>query len=412
MATPTATATPISLSLLGQVYENDLYGLTLRFPVAWQEILGVSNDPVVTIVGPQGLPTIYASIRYQLEPTPLEDAATTYLEQIGPIVGGTTVETEGAISLVDGTPAYEVVFLSGNGLKLKLVFVTRGTQQVELLAFSLPDNFDSRLADINGVLYSFQFREPIPYGVPRSQSLVLADFGPLTLDPHLVRDVGSAMYVVHIFGGLVTLDRDLQPVPDLAERWDVSDDGRVYTFYLRQDVTFHDGTPVTAQDFKYSLERAADPATRSPTASLYLDDIVGVKEKLAGTAQEISGVRVLGDYTLEITIDARKAFFLAKLTYPTAFVLDRENVESGALWFLDSNGTGPFKLKVWDLNEILILERFEEFYGLPAKMPYIGFRLLRGISIDMYEDGEIDVAYVGADNLDRALDPKKGWPTS
>ena len=80
------------------------------------------------------------------------------------------------------------------------------------------------------------------------------------MDPHLATDNISGGLVNEIFGGLVTLSLDLKVTPDLAEAWDVSDDGRVYTFHLRKDAKFHDGKPVTAEDVRWSLERAADPA--------------------------------------------------------------------------------------------------------------------------------------------------------
>ncbi|TEU18751.1 MAG: peptide ABC transporter substrate-binding protein, partial [Anaerolineales bacterium] len=65
-------------------------------------------------------------------------------------------------------------------------------------------------------------------------------------------DATSAAYIVEIFSGLVTLNPELEVVPDIAERWEVTEDGTVYTFYLRDDAKFHDGKAVTARDFKYS----------------------------------------------------------------------------------------------------------------------------------------------------------------
>ena len=149
---------------------------------------------------------------------------------------------------------------------------------------------------------------------------------PQTLDPAISGDATSNEYVIQIFSGLVALDDNLEPAPDIAKDWQISPDGKTYTFHLRQDVKFQDGRAVKAQDFKYSWQRTADPATRSLTASNYLGDIVGVKEMLSGRSQEISGVRVIDDYTLAVTIDAPKSYFLSKLTYPTAFVVDSNNV--------------------------------------------------------------------------------------
>ncbi|MFQ6122016.1 MAG: ABC transporter substrate-binding protein, partial [Dehalococcoidales bacterium] len=152
---------------------------------------------------------------------------------------------------------------------------------------------------------------------PAEGELNLYGIDPITLDPAVSGEMTSHEYIAQIFGGLVRLDDNLEPAPDIAERWEVSDDGRTYTFYLRKDVKFHNGRQVKAWDFKYSLERACDPDTGSRTAETYLGDIVGVKEVLEGKTREISGVRVIDDYTLQITIDAPKSYFLSKLTYPT-----------------------------------------------------------------------------------------------
>ena len=229
---------------------------------------------------------------------------------------------------------------------------------------------------------------------------------PPTLDPHQVADTISAAVAVEVFGGLVTLSTDLRVVPDLAERWEVSPDRLTYTFYMRRDARFHDGKPVTADDMKFSLERALDPETLSPTVDTYLDDIIGAADKLAGRASEISGVRVLDPYTLQITIDAPKAYFLAKLTYPTAFVVDQEQIRrDGRDWIRRPNGTGPFKLKEYRIGERLVLER-NPFYHLgPAKLAQVEMILSGGSAMAMYENDEIDITGVGLADLDRVTNP-------
>ena len=229
---------------------------------------------------------------------------------------------------------------------------------------------------------------------------------PPTLDPHQVADTISATVAVEVFGGLATLSTDLRVVPDLAERWEVSPDRLTYTFYLRRDARFHDGKPVTADDVKFSLERALDPETLSPTVDTYLDDIVGASERLAGRASEISGVQVVDPYTLQIIIDAPKAYFLAKLTYPTAFVVDREQIQrDGRDWIRNPNGTGPFKLKEYRIGERLVLER-NPFYHLgPAKLERVEMILSGGSAMAMYENDEIDITGVGLADLDRVTNP-------
>jgi oligopeptide transport system substrate-binding protein len=233
--------------------------------------------------------------------------------------------------------------------------------------------------------------------------LNLWDTGPLTLDPAISADMSSHLYVMQIFSGLVRLDQELNIEPDIAESWEESPDGKTYTFHLLQGVKFHSGREVKAADFKYSWERACDPDTGSGTAATYLGDIVGAKDMLAGKAGEISGVEVLDDYTLQVTIDAPKAYFLDKLAYPTAFVVDRANVESGEDWWREPNGTGPFKLKEWKPGQRLILERSQIYYGEPAKLEQVVY-LLSGVPMALYEKGEIDVTSVSTSYIDQASD--------
>jgi len=248
--------------------------------------------------------------------------------------------------------------------------------------------------------------EPAPEPVPEGGVLNLYSIDPVTLDPALSGDMTSHNYILQLFGGLVRLDDDLKPAPDIAQSWKVSSDGKTYTFYLRHDVRFHDGREVRAQDFKYSWERACQPATGSHTAATYLGDIVGVLEVLAGKTQEISGVKVIDDWTLEVTIDAPRSYFLFKLSYSTAFVVDKGNVESGKKWWLKPNGTGPFKLKKWDKEELMILERNELYYAEKAKLNSVVFMLWGGVPMNMYELGEIDVTDVYFSYIDRVTDKK------
>jgi oligopeptide transport system substrate-binding protein len=247
----------------------------------------------------------------------------------------------------------------------------------------------------------------IPKG---SNDLILLGGEPPTLDPALASDATSAQYIVEIFGGLVTLNPDLEIVPDIASDWTISDDGLVYTFNLRDDAKFADGKDVTANDFKYSIERACDPATQSPVADTYLGDIVGCRDKLSGAAGEVSGVQVVDDLTLEITIDAPKVYFLAKLTYPTASVLDRNAVESGGrLWATQQpNGTGPFVLEEYSLGERIVLVPNPNYFGDPKpSIDRATFILSGGSGMTMYETDEIDITGVGIADLDRVLDPNE-----
>ncbi len=231
---------------------------------------------------------------------------------------------------------------------------------------------------------------------------------PPTFDPHLVTDTTSASIIVEIFSGLVTLNKDLDIIPDLAESWEVSDDGMVYTFNLRDDIKFSNGENVTAQDFKWSIERSANPDTGSYNADVYLGDIIGVKEVIDsnGGIQEVEGVKAIDDKTLEITIDSPKTYFLAKLTYPTAFVLSQKYLESmGDDWIDSPVGTGPFVLQEYQIGQILKLKRNDLYWGEKSKVDGVIMNLAGGVSMAMYENDEIDITGVGLADLERVKDP-------
>lgn len=240
---------------------------------------------------------------------------------------------------------------------------------------------------------------------PSNNTLRLPGELPPTLDPALVQDATSAEYVVHLFAGLVRLDAELDVAPDLAERWDVLEDGRVYLFHLREDAVFADGTPLTAEDVVYSLERACSPALGSPVALTYLGDIVGAEPYAQGLTEHIAGLKVDGPHTVRIEIDSPKAYFLAKLTYPVALVVDRRQIEAqGAHWFLAPNASGPFLIEELG-QERIVLRRNERYHEGPPPLERVVFELGGGLPITMYENDQLDIVWASADELDRVLDP-------
>jgi oligopeptide transport system substrate-binding protein len=234
---------------------------------------------------------------------------------------------------------------------------------------------------------------------------------PTTLDPAILVEANSAEYVLQLFNGLLRLDENLEPAADIAQDWQISPDGLTYTFNLRHDVKFQKGRQIKAQDVKYSWERAANPATGSQTAGLYLGDIKGVAEVLAGKGNEISGIKIIDDYTLQVILQSPKSYFLFKMTYPTTFVVDKDNVASGSEWWRNPNGTGPFKLKSWVQDESLTLERNDLFYGDKAKLNQVKYQFNTGVSMDLYEMGKIDVTGVGTSYIDKVMDKAGSFNT-
>ena len=235
--------------------------------------------------------------------------------------------------------------------------------------------------------------------------LIVQGSDPPTLDPHQTGDVTSARYILEVFGGLLTIDPHLQIVPDLADEWAVDADGLGYVITLNPDAKFHDGRPVTAEDFKWSIERAADPATEAPAADVFLGDIIGASQKLNGEADSVFGVSVIDSSTVRVDIDAPKPYLLSKLTYPTAFVVDRDNVETGRDWTRAPNGTGPFMLTEYQPGEVIRLERFPDYHLGPAYLDAVEFNLAGGDGPVMYENDEIHLAGVGGALLESLQEP-------
>ncbi|MGH9173540.1 MAG: ABC transporter substrate-binding protein, partial [Vicinamibacterales bacterium] len=204
------------------------------------------------------------------------------------------------------------------------------------------------------------------------------------------------------------LDDDLRAQPDLSERIVISADGRTYTFVLRPDAIFHDGSPIDARAVVASLNRSSDPELMDGDgfalpAAIYLIDIVGAEARLAGVAESISGVAALDARTVQITLRDRTANFLYKLTGNPAQIVDVASIK-GEDWWDDPNGSGAFELTRWDANEI-VLTRFDDFYDGPPLLDDV--RVLLGGSafqpLNLYESGQIDLTEVPYFSVDRVL---------
>ena len=230
---------------------------------------------------------------------------------------------------------------------------------------------------------------------------------PPTLDPHLTTDGTSIGIVVEIFSGLVKLSsNESSPVvADLAESWSISEDGKTYDFTLRPNLKFSNGELLSAEDVKWSLERAANPKTGSPVAEEFLGDIIGIKDIVDGKKITTDGITVINDRTLRIKIDAPKAYFLSKLSYPTAFILSKENVEDkNNNWLESPIGTGPFILKDYTVGKEIILNRNDYYWDRKAYLEEITFNLAGGVPMAMYENNEIDITGVTLADLERVED--------
>jgi oligopeptide transport system substrate-binding protein len=400
-AAPTATTE-------AQTYVNLESGIKIHYPPGWTtEAPSAGTSALTTFVSPDQ--TTFVDL--YVDAAGASDTPESVIASLsGSVLTGLTniqVLSDAALSLPDGTPAWSQVVTASTGsaeLKINMTAAQYGTRMYFLLAYGSTSAYDYYAGDITKLLDGMSFQAPIINGVDRSQALFLSgseSTNPRDYDPATEHDSGDK----RVFSGLVSFDPSLNLVPELAESWDISTDGTVYTFHLRTNAKFHDGRSVTAQDVIYSWTRAADPATQSDTVLTYLGDILGVADMHSGKATSISGLKALDDHTLQVTIDAAKPYFLFKLTMPVAFVLDQKNVESGSDWYRTPNGTGPYKLTRWDSFQVMVYDANPDFYLGAPSIPQIVVELNAGVDIRLYESGEIDLASVYSSDVARVQDP-------
>lgn len=196
---------------------------------------------------------------------------------------------------------------------------------------------------------------------------------PTTFDPALVQDGDTIDLLQNVYLGLVTWNEKNEVEGALAEKWEVQDGGKTFVFTLREGAKFHNGRAVTAEDFKWSIERACDPKLASPTAGAYLNDIVGVDEKLAGKATEVKGVTAVDAKTLKLELKQPTPYFLGKLTYIVSAPLPKETTPPQAelTELAQMVGTGPFKVESNVRDQETVLAAFADFYGGKPKLEKI-----------------------------------------
>ncbi len=404
-ATPQPTPSPVPINFA--TYQNQELGVSFQYPDEWESSPSDDPDEWLVLVGDEGVTTLTLYAEFGEVDSTLSDRLDAATEALTPEDADVEVERTGPVTLADGSSAVraDILYETDDGPAVRRVQVAnRGGLTFVLSLSSTAAHIDRQPETIETTLASFESFPPAPYGIPRGRALTMPLGEPSSLDPAVIRETISHLFVNNLFSGLVRLGEELDVEPDLAERWEVDDTGLVYTFTLRDDVTFHDGRPITANDFKYSIERASDPELHSDTAPLYLGDIVGVQEKLNGLATDVSGVEVLDERTVRITIDSPKEYFLAKLTYPSGAVVDRNSVEQmGPDGWLgeDINGSGPFKLLRWDQGEVIILQRFDEYHSPVSLEHLISPRVaLPGAGgLDMYLTNAWDALFVGIGSL-------------
>ncbi|MCA9903283.1 MAG: peptide ABC transporter substrate-binding protein [Anaerolineae bacterium] len=214
-----------------------------------------------------------------------------------------------------------------------------------------------------------------------------------SLDPAKASDSQGFTVIGLLYGGLVRLDGDLNVIPDLAESWTVSDDGLVYTFTLREDSLFSDGSAITADDVVWSLTHALDPNTGGWTGPFYLSNIVGANEVAEGSAAELAGAVAVDARTVELTISQPSAYFLSQLTFGSAKVVSKAQAEADPSGWENAPVTsGPFQVQAWNHGQNIILVPNTNYWQAPTiatlTMPFIQDS---ETAYQLYITGELDI---------------------
>jgi oligopeptide transport system substrate-binding protein len=244
--------------------------------------------------------------------------------------------------------------------------LTRGLVSVALLAgaCTAPPPEDGTQGPIAG---------PSASATPPA-SLRLAISFPSSLDPRDLDTPDSLLLASQVFDGLVSYDPEsLEVLPAAAERWEVKEDGLRFVFHLRQGMTFHDGSPVRAQDFVFAWNRLADPLAAKPYAFL-LERVEGFQryqEQLR--VGKLSGLVARDDRTLEVTLTRPWLDFVALLGHPALSPVPPS--ANGEGFALQPAGNGPFRVAApVSPGTPLLLQRFEGYYGAPPAVPTLEYR--------------------------------------
>ncbi|MCL2007749.1 MAG: peptide ABC transporter substrate-binding protein [Treponema sp.] len=219
---------------------------------------------------------------------------------------------------------------------------------------------------------------------------------PRGYDPGIGGETFALPVVRNVFYGPIKMGPDGGTVPSLATRWTISNDGLVYTFYLREDAKWSDGTNLTAQDYVYSYRRVVDPSFASPQASSMFPILNGQQVFTGQMPMESFGVTAISDYVLQITLHSPMLHFLQTMHGMAFLPVNQRYVETGEGWHRNAStyiGTGPFMVTNFDFGNAVTLVKNPHFYDADnVRLEELVFRIIpdMGTGVTAVATGEID----------------------
>ncbi len=221
-----------------------------------------------------------------------------------------------------------------------------------------------------------------------------------TFDPALDSDLYSANAINMVFTGLIELDNNLNITPELAQSYSVGSDGKTYTFKLKPNLQFSDGTPLTSKDVAYSIDRALQPATKSGVAGTYLNLVKDSDKLNAGKIKTIIGdsITTPDDNTIVIVTTKKAAYFLDALTYQDAYVVEKKLIDQYGTRFTDhlgdgsGGGSGPFMVKKYTRGQEIDFVPNPHYYGNKPQLKEVIFPFYKSLDTmyKAYQTGAVD----------------------
>lgn len=233
---------------------------------------------------------------------------------------------------------------------------------------------------------------------------------PKSLDPSIGFDSVSWTPLNNLMEGLTRLNEESVADVGVAEEWDISEDGKTYTFHLREDAKWSNGDPVVAGDFEYAWKYMLDPDTASEAAFLgYF--IEGAEEYNTGEGDvEDVAITSVDDQTLEVVLKHPTGFFLDLISNPAFFPINQEVAEENEKWHAEADtfvGNGPFKLEEWNHDSDMFMAKNEHYWDADAvNLDGVDWAMVEdtNTSYQMYESGDLDIGSIPSELSDQLID--------